>query len=89
MFVFGKPLQSSLMFVGNATGLPLSGAPENIRLGWRGLSGTNTLACYENPEITAVKSFIVQAPGPNVVMLFTIFQNKLECLPLAILSSRF
>jgi hypothetical protein len=32
-------------------------------LGWKGLSGTNTLAYYENPLITAVKSFIVQASG--------------------------
>jgi hypothetical protein len=28
-----------------------------------GLPRTNTLAYYENPQITAVKSFIVQAPG--------------------------
>ncbi len=41
--------------------------PANIRLGWKGLSGTNTLAYYENPYITAVKSFIVQAPEPNVI----------------------
>jgi hypothetical protein len=37
--------------------------PANIRPGWRGLPGTNTLAYYENPSITAVKFFIVQAPG--------------------------
>jgi hypothetical protein len=30
---------------------------------WKGLPGTNTLAYYENPSITAVKSFIVQAWG--------------------------
>jgi hypothetical protein len=34
----------------------------NIRLGWRGLPGTNTLAYYDNPQITAVKSFTVDAP---------------------------
>jgi hypothetical protein len=39
--------------------LPTS--PTTIRLGWKGLSGTNTLAYYENPQIIAVKSFIVQA----------------------------
>ncbi len=57
----GKPLQPSLMFVGKAGAYP-SGAPfsfsplgralgltENIRLGWRGLLWTNTLAYYENP----------------------------------------
>jgi hypothetical protein len=36
--------------------------PENIRLGWKGLSGTKTLACYENQSITAVKSLIGLAP---------------------------
>jgi hypothetical protein len=36
--------------------------PVNIRLGWKGLPETNTLAYYENPLITAAKSFIVQAP---------------------------
>ncbi len=45
--------------------------PSNIKLGWKGLPETNTLAYYENPQITAVKSFIVQAPGvapnPNIV----------------------
>ncbi len=35
--------------------------PTSIRLGWKSLPGTNTLAYYENPYITAVKSFIVQA----------------------------
>ncbi len=37
--------------------------PANIKLSWKGLPGTNTLAYYENPQITTVKSFIVQAPG--------------------------
>jgi hypothetical protein len=41
---------------------PAQASPANIRLGWRGLPGTNTLAYYENPEIMAVKSFILQAP---------------------------
>ncbi len=44
---------------------PLQGtflaSPTNTRLGWKGLPGSNTLAYYENPQITAVKSFIVQA----------------------------
>jgi len=30
--------------------------PITIRLGWKGLPETNTLAYYENPEITAVNS---------------------------------
>jgi hypothetical protein len=29
--------------------------PANIRLGWRGLPGTNDLAYYKNLQITAVK----------------------------------
>ncbi len=37
--------------------------PANIRLGCKGLPGTNTLAYYLYPQIMAVKSFIVQAPG--------------------------
>jgi hypothetical protein len=36
--------------------------PANIRLGWKGLSGTNALAYYENSKITTVKSFIRLAP---------------------------
>jgi hypothetical protein len=36
--------------------------PSNIRLGWKGLLGANTLTYYNNPKIAAVKSFIVQAP---------------------------
>jgi hypothetical protein len=34
-----------------------------LRLGWKGLTGTNTLAYYKNLLITAVKSYIVQAFG--------------------------
>ncbi len=53
----GKPLQPSLMFVerprvDHLKGASLGYAPDlssNIRLGWRGLQGTNTLAYYENP----------------------------------------
>jgi hypothetical protein len=31
----------------------------------------NTLAFYDTTKVTAVKSFIVQAPGVNVIKLFT------------------
>ncbi len=41
----------------------------NIRLGWRGLPGTNTQAYNENPYITAVKCLIVQTP--RVLMKLT------------------
>jgi hypothetical protein len=56
------------MFGGKAGTYP-NEAPErlvallpNIRLGWKGLPGTNTLAYYENLLIMAVKSFRL-APG--------------------------
>ncbi len=61
MSVLGKPFQPSLMFVGEARCLPrvehlkvasLEEAPTllgNIRLGWKDLPRTNTLAYYENP----------------------------------------
>jgi len=49
------------------SGAPLEGRllalPANIRLDWRGLPGTYTLAYYKNTQITTVKSFKVQAPG--------------------------
>jgi hypothetical protein len=35
-----------------------------------GLPETNTLAYYENPYITAVKCFIVQAQGANLINYF-------------------
>jgi hypothetical protein len=37
--------------------------PTNIRLSWKGSSGTNTLEYYVHLESTAVKSFITLAPG--------------------------
>ncbi len=44
--------------------------PANIRLGWNGLTGTNTLAFNENSKLTAVKSFTTLAAGvlndPNI-----------------------
>jgi hypothetical protein len=53
------------MVVGEARSLPWSGAPEhspNIRLDWKGLPRTNTLAYYENQYITAVKKFYSTGP---------------------------
>jgi hypothetical protein len=54
------------MFAGKTEAYPsevpfrCSTLPTNIRLGWKSLPGTNTLAYYKNPQITAVISFIVQ-----------------------------
>ncbi len=59
--------------------------PTNIRLGWKGLSGTNTLAYYEKPKITCIKSFIILAPDvilnlnfcPNYFSFFIWVKNSL------------
>ncbi len=70
------------------SGASLYGRPlaslTNIRLGWKGLPETNTLAYCENPLITAVKSFIVQVAAYVEVFFnnlsLTLTANKLECL---------
>jgi len=48
--------------------------PTNIRLGWRGLPGTNALAYYEKAILTAVKTFynIGPIPGKNRNILIKI-----------------
>jgi len=58
----------------------LQASPKNTILGWKFLPETNTLAYYKNPYITAVKSFIVQAPEGDrcdsyVIHLFKIKLN--------------
>ena len=40
--------------------------PTNIRQGWKWIEVANALAYYDTATITAVKNFIVQAPGPLV-----------------------
>ncbi len=45
-----------------------SDLPANIRLGWRGLPVTNTLAYYKNLQITAIISFIEQAHRTTLEM---------------------
>jgi hypothetical protein len=44
--------------------------PTNFRLGWKSMQVANTLAYYDTAIITAVKSFIVRAPGANVTKHF-------------------
>jgi hypothetical protein len=66
VFLTGKPLHSSLMFVGKDRSLSYRGAPErcftrvglltSIRIVWKGLPETNTVAYYEHKKIMAVKS---------------------------------
>jgi len=57
----------------------------NIRLGWKGLAGNDTLAYYENSLITVAKIVIILATGANVIKLFTfvsyVFHNKLVFVP--------
>jgi len=62
----------------------------NIRLRWKGLTLTNNLAYHSRKSsITAVKSFIEQAPGITAKCNKTLFSviyklasNKLQCLSL-------
>jgi hypothetical protein len=42
-------------------GKPL--ALPTIRLGWKGLQGTNTLDYYKHLQITALQSFVTLGPG--------------------------
>jgi len=58
------------MFAGEA-GAYFQALPANIRLGWKGLPGTNTLAFYEHSSIAEANSFITLRPGPNVIKLFS------------------
>jgi len=100
--IYVKLFQPSLMFVGEARSLPLSGVPErcftrvgsglppDIILVWKSLPGTNTslLRKYVN---YGLKSFITLAPRPNFLKLFTaVFldvRNKLAFLSLVSHSS--
>jgi hypothetical protein len=69
-----KPFQDSIMFAGMTGADPfetplkcstgrLLALPTNNRLRWNGLAGANTLAYYENSQLTTVKSFITLALG--------------------------
>ncbi len=60
-----------------------------VRIGWKSLPGTNTLACYENYE---QKSFITLASDVKVIKHFVrnllifiigynVYMNRLEKLP--------
>ncbi len=86
------PVQPSLMFQSKAgaysrivhqrcTSLGQSLALlTNIRLGWKGLPGTNSRAYYKHSSITPQKCFIKWTLGTNLIKLFTNFHNKPECL---------
>ncbi len=55
--------------------------PANIRLGWKGLVGTNTLAYYENSKIMAVKGFIglALALSTNIRLGWKILVKCCQC----------
>ncbi len=85
MFVLGKPFQPSLMFMVTTRALvkhlsdaPLQALPANIKLGWKGLPGTNTLAYYESSQITDVKSFYNIRPRNGSI--HTIFHDSLSII---------
>ncbi len=74
MFVPGKTFQPSLMFVWvrpdaclrieQPKGASLGQAPANIRLGWKGLPGTNARSSLLRKFVK--KSLMGLAPGPRL-----------------------
>jgi hypothetical protein len=54
---------------GTSLGLALA-LLTNIRLGWEGLSETNTRACKQHSELTDVKSFLTLGLGGDVASYF-------------------
>jgi hypothetical protein len=48
---------------------------------WKGLPGTNTLAYYNNPQLTTVKTFIRLATAEAITIkkLFTVVNNSNSC----------
>ncbi len=57
----------------------------DIRLGLKGLSGTNALAYYEHLQITAVKSFITLWSGERTDKIFAQIRTYLHSeLPTAV-----
>ncbi len=69
------------------SGAPLYGRllalPTNNRLGWKGLSGANTVAYH----LRRKKSFITWAPGANLKTFSLIICDELECLSLTSLKA--
>jgi hypothetical protein len=55
----------------------------NIRQGWKGLPGTDTVAYYENSYITDIKRFVSLGPGVNVIKTF-FFVTDLKGAPLGL-----
>jgi hypothetical protein len=51
--------------------------PTNIRLGWKGLPGTNTLAFYEHLLITDINIFMTLGPGITAIIPFSLYLYSL------------
>ncbi len=46
--------------------------PAKVRLDWKGLPGTNTLAYLASMLEMKTKSFMTMTLGPNLIKLFTV-----------------
>jgi hypothetical protein len=86
VFVTGRPFQPRLMLVTAPWVRPgayprvdhLKGSLTTIRLGWKGLPETNTLAYHKNSIITDVKSLITLAEvSMLLIYLLRHVQDKL------------
>ncbi len=73
VFVPGEPFQPSVIFTSEATITYLHIA--NIRLGWKGLAGTNTLAYLAHSRGKKKKSFVTLAP---VACTINVYDRKLH-----------
>ncbi len=49
--------------------------PADIRLGWKGLPGTNALAYYEHSQITAAKGYITLCPDFSMYLFLASFKQ--------------
>jgi hypothetical protein len=53
----------------------------NIRLGWKGLTGTNTLAYFASSSLTKKKDFLMLITAANFIKLFGIIYASITVLP--------
>jgi hypothetical protein len=60
--------------------LSLARLTHKLRLGWKALAGTNTLAYFATTVSYASKMFIKSAPGDQIFVCVEIFQVRFEIL---------
>ncbi len=91
MFVPSKPSQHSIMFSGEASAyLKFLTLPSNIKLGWKSMLETNTLAYLGHMQVKKKKFHDIICSCQCYKTFFpspTMWTNKLGCLFLASLSS--